>query len=237
VTLAADTYTTETLTYSNVGLVPGDYSYQAQFSSSGETVTSFTNGTLTVTSSEDSPEDDTSTVPQDGEITKTFSPEDTANTLVISGEVDGWTVTSTTPDGVSVNPEPGTTLSQDSQISTFGSYQNGEFAVTLSPPSDASRMDRFQFNVTELNGDTVISETSFTIIIGSTPSWVDGSSITPTQYNAVDDGDGELTDAEVRSGIQTYVQNSLTGDGQIDGVEFSDGDIRALISGYIQSQF
>jgi hypothetical protein len=70
----------------------------------------------------------------------------------------------------------------------------------------------------------------------STPSWVDNSDITPAQYNAFDDGDGELTDSEVRNGIQTYVQNSVRGDNQVNGVAFSDSEIRGLIAGYVQSQ-
>ena len=80
---------------------------------------------------------------------------------------------------------------------------------------------------------------SFTIGIGSgssAPSWVGNSDITPSQYNAFDDGDGELTDSEVRNGIQTYVQSSLTGENQINGVEFTDSEIRELITGYVQSQ-
>ena len=69
-----------------------------------------------------------------------------------------------------------------------------------------------------------------------TPSWVADSGLTAAQYNAFDTGESGLTDAEVRAGIQTYVENSISGDGEIEGVAFNDDEIRTLISGYIQSQ-
>jgi hypothetical protein len=174
----------------------------------------------------------------DGDVTASYTPEDESNDLAIQGETAGWTVVSTTPDGgVRVSPDSGTVLGPDDAITNFGTYENGEFSVTLSPPSDARQGETYQFNVNELSGGTVVNSESFSITIGSSvPSWVGESEITPAQYNAFDDGDGELTDSEVRDGIQTYVQNSITGDSEVDGVAFSDDEIRALISGYIQSQ-
>lgn len=50
VSFAAGEVRTEVFTYSNVQLAPGEYDYQARISSDGQSVTSFTNGTLTVTS-------------------------------------------------------------------------------------------------------------------------------------------------------------------------------------------
>jgi hypothetical protein len=174
----------------------------------------------------------------DGDVTASYTPEDESNDLAIQGETAGWTVVSTTPDGgVLVSPDSGAVLGPDDAITNFGTYENGEFSVTLSPPSDARQGETYQFNVNELSGGTVVNSESFSITIGSSvPSWVGESEITPAQYNAFDDGDGELTDSEVRDGIQTYVQNSITGDSEVDGVAFSDDEIRALISGYIQSQ-
>jgi hypothetical protein len=146
---------------------------------------------------------------------------------------------STTPssDGVTVSPEAGTVLGPDEAITTFGSYEDGDFSVTLAPPSDASEGETYEFTAQELVDDTIVDSESFTITTGSSaPSWVAESSITAAQFNAFDDGDGELTDAEIRVGIQTYVQNSITGEGEVNGVAFNDDEIRALISGYIQSQ-
>lgn len=174
----------------------------------------------------------------DGEVIISVSPSDVSNNLAIQGETAGWTVISTTPGGsaVTVSPEPGTVLGSEESITTFESYDDGEFTVTLSPPSDASEDGTYAFTAQELDDDAVINSESFTITTGfSAPGWVDNSSITSAQYNAFDDGDGELTDSEIRDGIQTYIQNSVTGDGQVNGVGFSDDDIRALISGYIQS--
>ncbi|MFD1635419.1 hypothetical protein ACOZ4L_16705 (plasmid) [Haloplanus ruber] len=54
ISLSADEYSTKVLTYSDVQLASGDYEYQARLSSDGQTVTSFTNGTLTVTGNDTS---------------------------------------------------------------------------------------------------------------------------------------------------------------------------------------
>jgi hypothetical protein len=48
VSLAAGDIREEVLTYSDVGLAPGEYTYRAQLRSGGQTVTSFTTSTLTV---------------------------------------------------------------------------------------------------------------------------------------------------------------------------------------------
>jgi hypothetical protein len=173
------------------------------------------------------------------EVTVTVTPDNTDNNLQITGDTDGWTVVSTNPGGpgtFAVNPSAGTVLEADGSISTLANYDsNGQLSVTLSPPSGASVGDSFQFNVQE---EGVDNTDSFTIsITSSVPSWVTDSSITAAQYNAFDDGDGELTDSEIRAGIDTYIENSFAGDNQINDVAFSNSDIRALISGYVSSQF
>ncbi|WP_436935781.1 LamG-like jellyroll fold domain-containing protein [Halovenus marina] len=56
VTYSADELREEVFTYDNVQLADGDYSYQARLISGGQTVTSFTNGTLTVSSEDDGTE-------------------------------------------------------------------------------------------------------------------------------------------------------------------------------------
>jgi hypothetical protein len=99
--------------------------------------------------------------------------------------------------------------------------------ITVNDSSNGQDIEQISINVTEDSSP----------VEGTTPSWVANSSITAAQYNAFDDGDGELTDSEIRAGIDTYIENSFAGDNQINGVAFSNSDIRALISGYVSSQF
>jgi len=56
--LSAGEFSTESLTYSDVQLAPEDYKYQAQLNSDGQTATSFTNGTLIVSSNNTGSSDD-----------------------------------------------------------------------------------------------------------------------------------------------------------------------------------
>lgn len=229
------------------------YNFTATESSDGASINSesFTISIVSSSSDEDDDSDSDETtggdasdkqVAPNGEVTTTLTPKDTSNTLAIQGDTGGWTVVSTTPSGLTVSPPAGTVLDpeggENDTISTFGSYDaDGNFSVTLSPPREATVGETYQFDVQEVNNGATVNTDSFTISIGSSaPSWVADRGLTAAQYNAFDDGDGELTDTEVRNGIQTYVQNSITGDGEIDGVRFSDSDIRSLITGYVQSQ-
>ena len=105
-------------------------------------------------------------------VTLQFEPTTGGNedtTLEITGEVTGWTVESVSPDGSFGLTQPGdppAELEADDAITTIGVYDdNGKFAVTLSPPNDASDSDSYSFSVEEtINGDPVASD-SFTIDI------------------------------------------------------------------------
>jgi len=56
------------LTYTNVELAVGDYEYQAQISKNGQTTTSYTTGTLTVSEASDQPPEETPSVIEENTV-------------------------------------------------------------------------------------------------------------------------------------------------------------------------
>lgn len=181
-----------------------------------------------------------SEVATDGSTELVFVPDDTNHQLSVSGDTAGWTVEEMTPDNTFTSPPNlPTESSADDSWGTIGAYSDGVWELTVSPPTTAEPGESYSFEVTELDGDNnQVAEEAFTIEITETdpvPDWVDDADdVTATQYNAFNTDGESLTGDEIRTGVNAYI-TSLP-DGEVNGVEFSGNDIRALVSGYINNE-
>ena len=216
VDFSSNEYRNISLTYSNVELAPGEYEYQAQISKDGETATSYTTGTLTVSEESSGPEEppetpsivEENTVSVDGS-TVTIN-TDGQNSIDVSGLPAGVEV-SDVSDGGTYNEEEGSIL-----FVNFGSGLPDQVSFTLTP-SGFSAGETVEFTV---GGTQVALQVTETTVPDGLQDSVSGS-----QYSAVVGEDGDLNGRNLSAAINSWSQT-----GSINGIEIGAPELSALIN-------
>jgi len=217
VDFSSNEYRNVTLTYSNVELASGKYEYQAQISKDGETATSYTTGTLTVSEENSEPEEppetpsivEENTVSVDGS-TITIN-TDGQNSIDVSGLPAGVEVSDVSDSGT-YNEEEGSIL-----FINFGSGLPDQVTFTLTP-SGFNAGEPVKFTVGGTQVALQVTETTL-------PDGLKDDSVSGSQYSAVVGEDGNLNSQDLSAAINSWSQT-----GSINGVEIGSRQLSALIN-------
>jgi len=203
------------LTYTNVELAVGDYEYQAQISKNGQTTTSYTTGTLTVSEASDQPPEETPSVIEENTVaaggsTITINTEG-VNSISVSDLPTDVSISAVSDGGV-YNADEGSILYTD-----FGNGLPETVTFTLTPGDSYADGDTLDFTVGGTSVTLQVTETSV-------PEDIKGD-VTAAQYNAVVGDNGELNAPNLSSAI-----NSWATTGSVNGAEIGAPELSALIN-------
>jgi hypothetical protein len=214
---------TEVLSYNNVPLGAGDYLYQARMSSNGQTVTSFTSGTLTVTTetSTPTPTPSPSPVPDDNETAQTTTV--TVNLDSVPAGLQTFNVSVAGPSGSSITTVSAGVLSGnsfeivsggegDSTVTARGADITGTVEQSSESESEPVRLyeAEFEFADTVERSDLTVTANALTNDNGAAIS-ESRLTVTTAGENPVIIGDNQAPAAD------------LNGDGKLEDVN-GDGE-------------
>ena len=208
----AGEYRTVDLTYPNIQLESGDYAYQARISKDGQTTTSYTNGTLTVTGETDQPSEPGIVVEDSVDLN--------GSTVTIQGGDVSAIGVSGIPEGYYPVSDIGTGTLQEGDNGVIW-QSGGNVSFTLTPPESAEAGDTVSFDVKLGSGDPVT--VTLDVVEQTSPADLPDS-ISPSQYSAVAGNDDDITTFDLVDAIQ-----GASDDGTYNGQEFSTFDFVDLI--------
>jgi uncharacterized Zn-binding protein involved in type VI secretion len=207
----AGEYRPVNLTYSNIQLTPGDYTYQARISKDGQTTTSYSTGTLTVSDNTEQPSSPGSVVEETVSVGGSTVTIDggSVNAIGVAGIPDGYYPVDDIGDG------------KLQQVDNGVIWQTGgTVSFTLTPPDSAEDGDTVSFDVKLGSED---AQTVSLEVVSNVPSDLP-EGISANQYLAVAGDDGEINTFDLVDAI-----DGAADDGTYNGAELSTFDLIDLI--------
>jgi hypothetical protein len=219
VDFAPTEYRTIDLTYSNIQLDSGEYAYQARISKNGQTTTSFTNGTLTINSTEQNPDENT--------VIETEEVSVNGSTVSIPTNDKTSIAVTELPSDVSVTPDKNGIYDSSAGEILYGGPTTDlpeTVTFTLTPGEQYTPGDTIEFVV---DGEPVTLD----VTAGpSVPSQLADRGVSAQSYAAVVNDNEQLGAGNLAGAIQSWAGDDGSQQGFVGETNVGAGELSSMIN-------